>query len=65
MSRCDLVARPFAGKQKDLGLICFGSPFSSKSVVYGHCLVTLPTQDVSQLPAFMQSQSGGDIVASR
>ena len=30
--------------QKDLGSIRFGSPFSSKRVVYGHCLVTLPTQ---------------------
>ena len=31
-------------KQKDFGSIRFGSPFSSKIVVYGHCLVTLPTQ---------------------
>ena len=31
------------GKIKDLGSIRFGSPFSSKLVVYGHCLVTLPT----------------------
>ena len=29
---------------KDLGSIRFCSPFSSKLVVYGHCLVTLPTQ---------------------
>ena len=33
-----------AGKQKDLGSIRFGSLFSSKMVVYGHCLVALPTQ---------------------
>ena len=33
-------------KHEDLGSIRFGSPFSSlqKIVVYGHCLVTLPTQ---------------------
>ena len=35
---------PSGSKQKDLGSILFGSPFSSKIVVYGHCLVTLPTQ---------------------
>ena len=40
----DLAVRSLAGKQKDLGLIRFGSLFSSKIVVYGHCLVTLPTQ---------------------
>ena len=46
VSRCGLVVRRLAGKQKDLG----SNPrrlsflFSSKSVVYGHCLVTLPTQ---------------------
>ena len=44
VSRCGLVVRRLAGKQKDLGSIRFGSPFSSKLVVYGHCLVTLPTQ---------------------
>ena len=27
-----------AGKQKDIGPIPFGSPFSSKVVVCGHCL---------------------------
>ncbi len=46
VSRCGLAVRRLAGKQKDLGSIRFGSPFSSlqKIVVYGHCLVTLPTQ---------------------
>ena len=43
-SRCVLAVRRSAGKQKDLGSIRFGSPLSSKMVVYGHCLVTLPTQ---------------------
>ena len=43
-NRCGLAVRRQAGKQKDLGSIRFGSPFSSKIVVYGHCLVTLPTQ---------------------
>ena len=32
-----------AGKRKDAASIPrFGSPFSSKIVIYGHCLVTLP-----------------------
>ena len=44
VSRCDLAVSRLAGKQKDFGSIRFGSPFSSKIVVYGHCLVTLPTQ---------------------
>ena len=44
VSRCGLAVRRWAGKQKDLGSIRFGSPFSSRVVVYGHCLVTLPTQ---------------------
>ena len=41
-----LAVRRLAGKQKDLGSIRLGFPFSSlsKIVVYGHCLVTLPTQ---------------------
>ena len=39
VSQCGLVV-----KQTDLSSICFGSPFSSKIVVYGRCLVTLPTQ---------------------
>ena len=29
VSRCGPAVRRLAGKQKDLGLICFGSPFSS------------------------------------
>ena len=41
VSRCGLAVRRLAGKQEDLGSIRFGSPFSS---LYGHCLVTLPTQ---------------------
>ena len=43
VSRRDLAVRRLAGKQKDLGTIRFGSPFSSKIAVYGHCLLTLPT----------------------
>ena len=45
--------------------------FSSKIVVYGHCLVTLPTQLMktlkwlTQLPILMQNHSGGDSVTSR
>ena len=45
--------------------------FSSKIVVYGHCLVTLPTQLMktlkwlTQLPTLMQNHSGGDSVTSR
>ena len=42
VSRCGLVVRRLAGKQKDLGSIRFGPPFCSKTVVYGHSLVTLP-----------------------
>ena len=46
VSQCGLAVRRLAGKQKDLGSIRFGSSFSSlqKIMVYGHCLVTLPTQ---------------------
>ena len=40
VSRYGLVVRRLAGKQKDLGSIRFGSPFSSKLVVYEHRLVT-------------------------
>ena len=37
------VVKRSAGKRKDAGLTPrFGSPFSSKIVIYGHCLVTLP-----------------------
>ena len=44
VSLCGLAVRRLDGKQRDLGSIRFGSPFSSKIVVYGHCLVTVPTQ---------------------
>ena len=44
VSRFGLEVKRWAGKQKDLGSIRFGSPFSSKIVVYGHSLVTLLTQ---------------------
>ena len=44
VNRCGLAVKRYAGKQKDLGSIRFGSPLSSKMVVYVHCLVTLPTQ---------------------
>ena len=29
VNRCGLAVKHLAGKQKDLGSICFGSPFSS------------------------------------
>ena len=44
VSRCGLAVRRYAGEQKDPGSIRFGSPFSSKIVVDGRRLVTLPTQ---------------------
>ena len=69
-SRCGLTVRRQAGKQKDLGSIRIGSPFSSKIVVYGqfydftHTLketLKWPTQ----LPALMRGYSGGDSVARK
>ena len=43
VSRHGLVVRHSAGKRKDEGSSPrFGSPFSSKIVIYGHRLVTLP-----------------------
>ena len=37
------LVRRSAGKRKDAGSTYrFGSPFSSKIVIYGHCLVTFP-----------------------
>ena len=43
VSRLGLVVGRSAGKRKDIGSTPrFGSPFSSKIVIYGHCLVTLP-----------------------
>ena len=42
-SRLGLVVRRSAGKRKDPGsTLSFGSRFSSKMVVYRHCLVILP-----------------------
>ena len=41
MSQFGLAVRRWAGKQTDFVRIRFGSPFSSKVVVCGHCLVTL------------------------
>ena len=44
-SRCGPAVRRLAGKQKDLGSIRFGSPFSSKNYcgLWTLRLVTLPT----------------------
>ena len=44
LSRRGLAVRLRGSMQKDVGSIRVGSPFSSNIVVYGHCLVTLPTQ---------------------
>ena len=45
VSRCGLAVRRLAGKQKDLGSIRFGSPFSSLQILwFMDSLVTLPTQ---------------------
>ena len=42
VSRLSLVVRRSAGKRKDAGsTLRFGSPFSSKIVIYGHCLVMI------------------------
>ena len=41
VSRFGLAVRHYAGKQKDRGSISL-SPFCTKIVVCGHCLVTLP-----------------------
>ena len=71
MSQCGLAVRHKAGKQKNLGSILFGSPFSTKIVVYGHCLVTFAhivnetLKWLTQLLTLMQNRSGGDSVASR
>ena len=52
--------RRYAGKQRDHGSNRFGSPFSSKVVVCGHCLVTLSLtiketlKWLSSLPILMQ-----------
>ena len=58
-------------KQKDLGSIRFGSPFSSKVVVYGRLssdfahIIDERLKCLTQLPALMLGHSGGDSVASR
>ena len=44
VGRSGLAVRRYASKQKDIGSIRFGCHFSSNIVVYGHCLVTLPSQ---------------------
>ena len=49
VGRFGLVVRRKTGEQMDLGSIRFGCPFSSKIVVYGHCLVTLLTQLMKRL----------------
>ena len=49
------------------GSIRFGSPFSSKLVVYGHYFAHTINETLkwfTQLPTLMQDHSGGDIVVS-
>ena len=59
-SRFGLAVRRWAGKRKDSVRYRFGSPFSSKVVVCGHCLVTLSLTTnetlkwLSSLPILMQ-----------
>ena len=71
MSRCGLAVRRWAGKQKDLGSIRFGCPFSKKVVVYGQScdfahIINKTLKRLTKLPALiMVSHSGGDSVASR
>ena len=71
VSRCGLTVRRLAGKQKDLGSIRFGSPFSSKIVVYERLssvfahTINETLKWLTQLPTLMQNHSGGDSVASR
>ena len=56
-------------ERKDSVRVRFGLSFSSKVVVYGHCLVSLtPTiievlTCLTPLPIFIQNHSGGDIIA--
>ena len=68
MSRCGLAVRRYAGKQKDLGSIRFGSPFSSKFVTqscdFAHT-IDETLKWLTQLPTLMQSHSGGSSAASR
>ena len=74
--RCGLAVRRLAGKQKDLGSIRFGSPFSSlkknlkKSGLWALSCDFAHTIDetlkwLTQLHTLMQNHSGGDIVTSR
>ena len=69
--RCGLAVRRLAGKQKDLGTIRFGSPFSSKkcglwtlSCEFAHT-INETLKWLTQLPTLMQNHSGGDGVTSR
>ena len=71
VGRCGLAVRRWAGKQKDLGSIRFGSPFSAKkrglwtlSCDFAHT-ISETLKWLTQLPALMQNHSGGDSVASR
>ena len=74
VSRCGLAVRRLAGKQKDLGSIRFGSPFSSLqkncglwtlSCDFAHT-INETLKWLTQLPTLMQNHSGGgDSVASR
>ena len=64
--------RRLAGKQKDLGSIRFGSPFSSLqngglwtlSCDFAHT-INETLKWLSQLPTLMQNHSGGDSVTGR
>ena len=58
VSRFGLAVRHLAGKQ-DTGLIPhFGLPFSSKVVIYGHWLMTLPCTINAALkcPSFLNAE---------
>ena len=72
-SRCGLAERRLAGKQKDLGSICFSSPFSSLQKFwfiwtlfcdFAHT-INETLKWLTQLLALMQNHSGGDSVTSR
>ena len=70
-SRRGPALRHYARMQKDQGSIRFGSPFSSKncgswtqSCDFVHT-VNETIKCLPQLPALMQSHSGGDSVANR
>ena len=61
VSRLDLVVlRCSVGKRKDAGSTPhFSSPFSSKIVIYGHCLVNLPytINEMAPIAAHLNSES--------